>query len=424
MRSKNKIKDRVSTVLCAVALTLMSLLTSCTDTIPEDGNDTVTETAEVMYRSDLEIHKDMSSIEVSGKHDVRILFINAGRADSILIEADGRHYLIDTGEETSVPRIAAALEYMEVERLDAVFLTHSNNDHISGLPHIAELCDIDKCYTAAIATEMTKIQNSISRASLEQTLLEPGQVIEISEGLYFEVLGPIRYDPLDENDNSLVLRMQVNGRCVLFAGDMQFNEEKTLMRAGFDLRCDILKVGNHGNKDATSVSFMEETSPDYAIITTDRDIDENSAHKSIRNGLRDVGAEVMVTDEYDLGILCEISHKGNISFKNAKWEPISEDIVFVSVSKAEQLVTIRNEGKEEVELSGWFIVSERGGELFRFPDGSVIEGGAEVTVASNDHRGEADYMWGAAKVWHKSKDDTAILIDSHGNLIDTLPSSN
>lgn len=408
-------------MLLAAGMVLTSL-TACTgEVIPEETSSSGTpETTENPYRTDREIRKDYESIEIAGEHDVRILFVNAGRADSILIEADGVHYMIDTGEETSVPKILAALDYFEVERLEGVFMTHSNNDHISGLPMIADYCEVGACYTAAIATEMTKMQNVIEKASLEQTLLEPGQVIEISEGLYFEVLGPIRYNPLDDNDNSLVLRMTVNGKTVLFAGDMQHDEEKTLMRAGFDLRCDLLKVGNHGHKDATSVSFMEETSPDYAIITTDRTVDENTAHKSIRKGLEDVGAEVLITDEYDLGILCEIAHDGTITLENTVWGHVSDDVEFVSISKSEQLAVLRNNGSEDLDLSRWFISSERGGELFMFPEGSVIAAGAEITVACNDYKGDADFKWGDAKVWNKNKDDNGVLIDRHGNVIDEM----
>ena len=409
--------------MTAAAL-MLAVLTACTggETPGDTSSDGSAETTVNPYRVDLEVRTDYESIEISGEHDVRILFINAGRADSILVEADGKHYLIDTGEETSVPKITASLEYMGVERLEGVFLTHSNNDHIGGLPMLSGMWDIGACYTAAIATEMTKMQNTIEQASLEQTLLEPGQVIGISEGLYFEVLGPIRYNPLDDNDNSLVLRMTVNGRTVLFAGDMQYDEEKTLMREGFDLRCDILKVGNHGQKDATSVSFMEETSPEYAIITTDRGVDENSAHRSIRNGLADVGAEVLITDEYDLGILCEIARDGEITLENAVWGHVSDDVTFVSISKDDQTVILRNDGDEALDLSRWFIVSERGGELFMFPEGAVIAAGGEVTVACNDFKGEADYKWGDVKVWNKNKDDTGILIDRHGNVIDEMES--
>lgn len=412
---------KVISLLCAVAFLS---LTGCTDSgedIPEPSPSAAEDTVS-LYRTDRDVRMDYQSIEISGEHDVRILFINAGRADSILVEADGLYYLIDTGETTSVPKINASLEWMGADKIEAVFLTHSNSDHISGLPMLSELWEIGACYTAAIATEMTKMQNVITKASLEQTLLDPGEVIQISDGLYFEVLGPIKYNPLDENDNSLVLRMTANGTTVLFAGDMQYDEEKTLMRAGFDLRCDILKVGNHGNKDATSVSFMEATSPEYAVITTDRDADRETAHKSVQQGLEDVGAEVLITDEYDLGLLCDIAHDGEITMETAETEVLSEDVKFVSISKADQTAVIKNTGSEDVDLSRWFLLSDRGGEIFLFPDGTVLAGGAEMVIACPEYKGEADLTWPDARVWNKNKDDSGLLVDRNGHTIDKMES--
>ena len=371
-------------------LAAVLFLTSCTGSVTSgETSGDAPETTVDPYRVDREVRDDYKSIEISGEHDIRIFFVNAGKADSILVEADGKHYLIDTGEKTSVPKISAALEYMEVERLSAVFLTHSHGDHIGGMPMLSQHWASDVCYTPAISGEMTKIQKAAASASLEPVLLDPGQVVELSEGLYFEVLGPIRFNPLDENDNSLVLRMTVNGKTVLFAADMQHEEEKTLMRAGFDLRCDILKVGNHGNKDATSTAFIEETSPDYAVITTDRKVDENSAHKSIR-------------------------------MENVAWGHVSDDVEFVSMSKEEQSAVIRNTGSEDLDLSYWFITSDRGGELFMFPEGAVLPAGGELVVAANDSKADADYKWGDAKVWNKNKDDKGTLIDRHGNVIDEM----
>ena len=409
-------------MLGLLAAVLTFSMTACSgETVSEESSSPNTaETVADPYRVDLEVRKDYESIGISGTHDVRIMFVNAGSADSILVEADGGYYLIDTGLASSVPKVTAALEYMGAETIDKLFLTHSHNDHVGGLPMLSELWTVEECYTPAISGDMAKIQTILKGAALEQIMLEPGQVVQLSEGLYFEVLGPIRFNPLDENDNSLVLRMTVNGKTVLFAADMQHEEEKTLMKAGFDLRCDVLKVGNHGNKDATSVSFIEETSPDYAVITTDRTVDENSAHKSICNGLADVGAEILITDEYDLGILCEIAHDGTITMENVSWGHVSDDIEFVSISKEEQTAVLRNNGGEDLDLSRWFIVSERGGEMFLFPEGAVIPAGGELTVACNDSKAEADYKWGDAKVWNKNKDDKGILIDRHGNVIDEM----
>ena len=43
---------------------------------------------------------------------------------------------------------------------------------------------------------------------------------------------------------------------MLLAGDMEFPEEESLMAAGLIPHADVLKIGNHGEDDATSEAYM------------------------------------------------------------------------------------------------------------------------------------------------------------------------
>lgn len=410
---------------------LAAILFSCSVNTSDDPGISTTENSDSVsqdnpqadsFTSNHEILSDYKNIEIGGTHDVRIMFVNAGKADSIIVEADGLYYVIDTGEATSVPKINASLEYMEADKIEAVFLTHSNNDHISGLYMLSELWDIGACYTAALSANMQKIQIAIEKASLTQTVLEPGSVIKISDGLFFEVLGPYEYNPLDENANSLVMRFTVNGVTTLFTGDMQYDEEKTLMRAGFDLSCDILKIGHHGHKDATSVTFLDEASPKIAVICTDRDVDKSTAHKSVRSGLKDKDVDIYITDEFDLGLLCVIDENGKIDLSDAKAPDNTADISIESISKDDQTFVIKNKGDETTDLSRWFIVSERGGEIFVFPDGTTIDSGKSLTVACSGFTGDADLIWDDSRVWNRNKDDRGLLVDRYGNTVDSKDS--
>ena len=63
-------------------------------------------------------------------HEVSVVFINAGRADSILVQIDGHSFLIDTGLKSSASKIKEVLNKYRVNKLDAVFLTHQHHDHI------------------------------------------------------------------------------------------------------------------------------------------------------------------------------------------------------------------------------------------------------------------------------------------------------
>ena len=107
------------------------------------------------------------------------------------------------------------------------------------------------------------------------------------------------------------MKLMINGRTLLFTGDMQFAEEQTLMDAGVDLSADILKVGNHGNKDATSDEFAQAVSPEYSIISTDTTVDTNSASKRVRKALSE--STIYVTEEYEGGITFTILENGDIN---------------------------------------------------------------------------------------------------------------
>lgn len=248
--------------------------------------------------------------------DVSICFINSGKSDSILVKAFGKSYLIDTGTKDSVDAIKKALEVNEVDSLDAVFLTHTHKDHIGGLKKLANVYDIPVVYSAMISMNEDDGTNAIDKLvdeklNLNHEKLKAGDKINISDEVYFEVLGPLTYNSDDDNDNSLVLRLCVYGKTIIFAGDMQFAEEQTLIDSGVDLKADVLKVGNHGNKDATSEAFAKAVSPDIAVITTDRKEDSGTASKRVRNLFKD--SNLYITDEYDAGFLVTISADGSVN---------------------------------------------------------------------------------------------------------------
>ena len=125
------------------------------------------------------------------------------------------------------------------------------------------------------------------------------------------MLAPLIYNKEDDNDNSLVLRLSCYGKTVLFTGDMQFAEEETLLKSSENLKADILKVGNHENKDATSVEFVKAVSPDVAVITTDRKEDSGTASKRVRALF---SKNLYITDEYDIGFLVVIKKDGTIEY--------------------------------------------------------------------------------------------------------------
>lgn len=347
----------------------------------------------------------------------RVLFVNVGRADAALIQIGTANYLIDTGEDVSIWRLLSALQCMDVERLDGVFLTHTHGDHIGGFQVLAREYSIDRVYRAEISMDKqngkNKIDQRAEKAGIPVTTLKAGDTVELGNGLAFEVIGPLIYNAEDDNDNSLVLRLAMAGKTFLFTGDMQFPEEQSLLNAGADLKADVLKVGNHGNPDATSDAFGRAVSPDFAVITTDRLVDKNSANARVIAALPN--ARVYVTDETDVGLLMTVSADGELRISQPAREETGLELCIKAVDRQDQIVTIQNNGAD-ADISGCMLFSMRGGELFRFPEGTRLRSGESVSVSGEGKCG--DFEWnGEKKPWSTKKDDPALLLDRYGNVL-------
>ncbi|MBR3997883.1 MAG: MBL fold metallo-hydrolase [Clostridia bacterium] len=410
-------------MMLPVLALMLGLMTACTENTavpdaPETDRPAETSgTVSGLYgKEDREILDLWQTVVPSGEHEARILYLTAGKADSILVMIDDAVCLNDTGISASPARLIPAMEQVGAQKIDHLVLTHTHNDHIGGYEYLSEVFEIGTVHTSSISMNLGLLDNLT--AGKEHLYHDPGDVIPLTEGVWLEVLGPIEYNSADDNDNSLVLRLNVNGVVTVFAADMKYAEEATLMENGLIGDCDVLKVGHQGYDDTASAEFLAIAQPEYAVISTDREEEKDSAHENVIARLESAGSEVFVTDEYGLGLLCEIDPDGEITWTELEPAGAPVKVKIESVSKSEQLLTLKNKSGRDADLSGWLIYSDRGHEYFVFPEGAVIPSGGTVTVGCRDYDGTPDYEWAVSEAWHGSKKDKAFLYDSFGNLID------
>ncbi len=356
----------------------------------------------------------------TGSHSVSVMFINVGRADAALVQIDGYSCLIDTGEKSSVPMLLGALALRGVQKLDAVFLTHTHSDHIGGMETLMKKYAVGTLYSAEISMDKKNGENAIdtlaAQLALNHKKLKAGDTVALTSGVTFDVLGPLQYNGDDDNDNSLVLRLKVNTKTFLFAGDMQFKEEATLLNTGVGLSADVLKVGNHGNPDATSEQFAQAVSPQIAIISTNTSVDTDSANERVKSALK--GARILITQDYTSGILLVVGADGSIAITNPSANSVLANVKILSLDKSAQTITLINIGNR-ADISGYFLFSERGSEVFVFPKGTVIEAGQKLTVACKGGQGEL--IWDDKNVWSAKKEDVGVLFDAYGRELSRMP---
>ncbi len=234
-----------------------------------------------------------------------ILFINAKKGDAALISVNGKFFLVDTGREENADALVSTLKEYGVDEIEGLFLTHSHNDHTGGLKAVAEAFTIKAAYRAEFAEAnkkgQAKLDKKLGKVGLESTILRAGDSISLGGDAYAEVLAPTELNKDDDNDNSLVLMLHANGHTALLTGDMQFKEERTLLRRNADVSADILKVGNHGNPDATLEEFADAVGADIAVISTDTSADTDSANARVIAALGDT--QIFVTENDPIGVM-------------------------------------------------------------------------------------------------------------------------
>ncbi len=364
----------------------------------------------------------LPAAQAAESYPLTLFAINVGKGDALLLNAGNETYLIDAGTQEHWGDVSRALKTLHVSHLTGVILTHTDKDHAGGLlPLATSSITVEKWYASWAYTGKEKNHPAVEAADLrgqDVVWLHPGDELPLGSGK-LTVLGPINKTD-EENDNSLVLLAEGGGGKILLAGDMELPEERDLLLAGVIPPCDVLKVPNHGDNDATSAELVQLVSPQAAIISTSTAEKTDTPSNRVIRLLKNTGAKVYETQDATSGILVTLDegkveanamHYGNL--------PDAESSIRIhSVDNEDDRITLINSGKKAVDVSGWYIVSERGNQIFVLPEGTVMIPDGTLVISSYSSERQGSLVWPDKKVWHKSKDDAAVLYDVYGREMD------
>ncbi len=227
------------------------------------------------------IYTSFRLIEPKG---IQITYLDVGQGDSAVVELpDKRTLVIDTGRKGL--QTAEFLKYRGIEKIDAVILSHGQSDHAGGIFYLVrnfnvhEIWDNGRLILTPLHPPLDKggIDGGYSPISgnIRQRKLQRGDVIEGS-GYKITVLHP--YDGFytmhsgdsDENNDSLVLKIQGNKNSFLFAGDIEEEPQEDLSHLQTYIKSTVLKFPHHGSRSSASEAFLNTVSPEIAVISVGR----------------------------------------------------------------------------------------------------------------------------------------------------------
>ena len=212
-------------------------------------------------------------VSLNSQTQLAVRFIDVGEGDcSVVKTPEGKAVMIDTGLREYRTQMLTSLESMGINSLEALILTHSHDDHIGSAASLFDALDISELVLPNVA-DYSAYKDVIEAAQAKGAKItraaSPKRMV--LDGAVFDFL----YDGSDSEDfgsnSSIVIRLTFGKVSFLFTGDMEEPQERALLEEMTDLRSQVLKIGHHGSETSSCEDFLEEVSPEYAVISVGRD---------------------------------------------------------------------------------------------------------------------------------------------------------
>ena len=225
----------------------------------------------------------------------QIHYIDVGQADSALVLCDGHSMLIDGGNVEDSDLVYSYLDRLDIGRLDYVVCTHAHEDHVGGLSGALNRAEATTALCPVVSYDSQAFDDFVHYLGDTQiTVPSPGDSYTLGSSS-FSVLGPVNSSD-DPNNTSIVLKIEYGQTSFLFTGDAEHSEEEDILEAGYDVSADVLKVGHHGSDTSTSEEFLDQVSPEYAVISSGEGNSYGHPSKSILTRLADADVTTYRTD--------------------------------------------------------------------------------------------------------------------------------
>lgn len=390
-----------------------------------------------------------------------VSFIDVGQGDSILIQdSKGFDVLIDGGKTSAGDTVLAFLRSRGVDDIDVMIASHADSDHIGGLIDVLEADDIpveQVLYNGYPGSTLTW-DNFVAAVTTEGLTLEATNYSDVHfwGDVTAYILNPLPglTDPA-QNDASVVVLIDHANIEIMLTSDIGDGVELQVASRGVpywtgpECCAEVLKVGHHGSKYATSASFLSTVQPDDAVISVGDNSYGHPAPETL-DRLAAAGVTVWRTDEH--GTILAISNGIGYTISNliydiflplvSKLDPPTStptatatatntplpgntgDIVIIDIfidgagsQEPDEYVEIRNDDNSSIQLQGWTLRDEEN-HVFTFPSFVMAPDQICRVYTNETHPTWCSFNYGSGSAIWNNSGDCAYLRNSSNGLVD------
>lgn len=235
-----------------------------------------------------------------------IYFLDVGQGDSTFVKTPfGHQILIDGGPNNYViEELGKVMPFFD-KTIDLVILTHPHADHIDGMVEVLKRFEVENVLmTGVYSGDSTYLE-------FLRVIEEQGVRVFIAKNEMGFLFGDVEVDVLypvesffgksfdNINNSSIVVRISYGEESILITGDLEIEGEEELVESGLLDNVDILQVGHHGSKTASSLPFLAKISPEIAVISCGEDNKFGHPHTEALENLEMAGVEEVYRTDLD-----------------------------------------------------------------------------------------------------------------------------
>ena len=224
-----------------------------------------------------------------------VTVLDVGQADAILVRQGGAVALVDCGLDE---RVVSALVRNNVHHIDAVFVTHWDEDHWGGLPDVLDQFSVGTIVVAADALDGAPAE-VLNRPGVTYRQVACGDTVDVG-AFRTRVMWPFDTVDGEGNEDSLVLLLSYaqEGKSlrVLLTGDAELDQEREFVQEVGDI--DVLKLGHHGSKVSVDTDLLGTLKPELSIASAGEGNRYGHPSDACIDAVRDAGGAFACTIEH------------------------------------------------------------------------------------------------------------------------------
>lgn len=242
-----------------------------------------------------------------------ITMLDVGQGESLFLrDVTGKTILIDVGgkaesdkkiekwqeKATTSNAQRTLIPYLKsrgVAKIDQLILTNTDKEHVGDLLGVTKAFHVGEILVSKGSLKQKEFVAELQATQTKVRSVTAGEKLTIF-GSQLEVLSTRKIGD-GGHDDTLVLYGKLLDKHFLFTGNLEEKGEKDLLKHYPDLEVDVLKAGQHGNKNSSSPAFLEQLKPEMTLVSVGKSNRTKLPHQETLTRLEGINSKVYRTDQ-------------------------------------------------------------------------------------------------------------------------------